>query len=186
MRACAYLFCHISPSLFISLPRSISCCVDAFTILSDAFALSIPNILSSLLRSYSSVTSLSLTSLSASCFYSSSRMAKSSLLFCCLIISTRLIASSRFTLMAGIMPMVPEDLPNAWERRILCSDLTRCDEAPTCMFSRLVILKLPLILRLLVCLVSLFLSPPWEVCDFYANPLESIPSLLISLGYIGS
>ncbi len=177
--------CHISPTLLISLPRSISCCVDAFTILSDAFALSIPNILSSLLRSYSSVTCLSFTSLSASCFYSSSRIAKSSLLFCYLIISTRLIASSRFTLMAG-MPMVPEDLAKVWGRRILCSDLTRCDEAPTCMFSRLVILKVPLILRLLACRVSLFRSPPCEVCDFYANSLESIPSLLISLGYIKS
>jgi len=87
------LVCQTSPSFCISLLRIFSCSALAFTILSEALALSIPKIFSSLFLSSTSVTSLSLLSLSASFLYSYSRIAKSSELCFYLICSIILRAS---------------------------------------------------------------------------------------------
>ena len=156
MKGC---LCHIKPSLFISSRSWASCLSDELTILSDARALSIPNILSRRFFSFSSLTSRSLASLWASLACSSARMDRISRLFLSLIPSIICNASSLGNCGCIAVAAVWLKLSDLWLLllmadvrlrfvRLRYSDLTKCAfDSPIETASLFVILKvLPILI----------------------------------------
>lgn len=153
--------CHIRPSLFISSRSWTSCRSDELTILSDARALSIPNIFSRRFFSLSSLTSRSLASLWASFACSSARMDRISRLFLSLIPSIIRKASSLGTCGYIAVAAVWLKFSSLWLlllpdvrlrfARLRYSDLTKCAfDSPIDTASLFVILNV----------LPIFMPPP--------------------------